>query len=303
MISMDECTQRVLDNYEENKYFFKLFGMNNTAGSKILADAVEAIGKSSGFTKIAFLYQDILSMKQAVAVLNNSLSKSGFQIVQSIKVPLTTLDFTSYLATIQASGAEILVPLIASQAAVSLVKEWRDRESPFLMIGALVGCADPDFWDLTEGKSEYVLMRGSPFMTGHALTNKSLATRQAYLERWGTPIPTGFAATTYDGVRFVLPDAIKRAGTTETDAVIKALETVDVETSMARHFVYTKSHDIMQSTAKAASPPEDFQLMGILQWQTNKTLVPITPETIMREAGAAFQYPTWKGPWSNKQNP
>jgi branched-chain amino acid transport system substrate-binding protein len=303
MITMDECTQRVMDNYQENKYFFKIYGSNNTAISKTLVDSVERIGKSSGFTKIALLYQDILSFKQAVTILNSSLLESGFEIVHSSKVPLTTLDFTSNLAAIQASGAQMLVPLIATQASVSLVKEWRDRESPFIMIGALVGCGDPDFWDITEGKCEYVSMRGTIFMSGYALTNKSLATSQAYLQRWGTAIPTGFAASTYDGVRFILPDAITRAGTTDTDAVIKALETIDVETSMARHFVYTKSHDIMQSTEGSASPPEDYQLMGIMQWQANKLLVPIAPEAIMRDAGASFQYPTWKGPWNNIQNP
>jgi hypothetical protein len=45
-------------------------------------------------------------------------------------------------------------------------------------------------------------------------------------------------------VRFILSEAIRRAGTTETEAVMKALEAADVETSSARHFVFASSHDV-----------------------------------------------------------
>jgi hypothetical protein len=49
----------------------------------------------------------------------------------------------------------------------------------------------------------------------------------------------------YDILRFILPDAIERAGIIETDAVIEALEQTSIETSQARNFVFTESHDAM----------------------------------------------------------
>jgi branched-chain amino acid transport system substrate-binding protein len=110
-------------------------------------------------------------------------------------------------------------------------------------------------------------------------------------------VPDSIATASYDAVRFILSDAIKRAGTTETEAVIKALEKTDVETSMARRFVFTSSHDVMIGAAGPNIPNEDYMLVCLFQWQ-NGTQVPVYPETIMKEAGATYKYPPWKGPWS-----
>jgi hypothetical protein len=106
----------------------------------------------------------------------------------------------------------------------------------------------------------------------------------------------------FDLVRFILPDAIKRAGTTETEAVIKALETTNVETSAARHFVFTSSHDVMMGSGAPNNPAEDYYVVLIFQWQ-NGTQVPVRPEEIMKEAGATYKYPPWSGPWNKTQTP
>jgi hypothetical protein len=142
-----------------------------------------------------------------------------------------------------------------------------------------------------------------PILSGYPLTNKTLPTREAYLQRWGTVIPGGSAVAAYDGIRFILPDAIKRAGTTETEAVIKTLENVNVETSMARHFVFTGSHDVMVGAGGPDNPAEDYVLRCYFQYQADDTLVPVKPKTIMEEAGATYKYPPWHGPWDNKQIP
>ena len=96
------------------------------------------------------------------------------------------------------------------------------------------------------------------------------------------------------------PDAIKRAGTAETEAVIKTLETINVETSSARHFVFTSSHDGYVGAAGPNMPSADYPLFCLFQWQANSTQVPVYPKQIMEEAGATYQYPPWQGPWSNK---
>jgi branched-chain amino acid transport system substrate-binding protein len=300
--ALDNYTRQVLDNYDQYKYFFKFYSPNSTAIANTLVNDIVAIGKYSGFNKIAILSQDVTSNNYLATVLNNSVVKQGFEVVYNGKTPPTTTDFTSYLAAIESSGAQILVPIFHNQASASFIKEWCDRESPFIVVGIIIGSADVDFWNKTDGKCEYVTTRGPVFMAGYPLTNKSESTREAYLARWGTVIPTGFATATYDGIRYILADAIKRAGTIDTEAVIKTLETTDVETSMARHFVYTKSHDIMIGMG-FANPPEKYMLFGQLQWQANRTLIPVVPETIMTEGGASYKYPPWQGPWSIKQPP
>ena len=295
--TLDNITQRVLDNYDRYKYYFKLWSSNSSSVAAGTIDSTVSLGNLTGFTKVAFLGVDSTASKQISALMNSSLPKYGLSLVYSGLFPTATTDFTSYLAAVEASGAEILVPMITNQAAYSFAKEWCDRESPFVVSGSITVGLDSNYWNLTEGKCEYISIAGVPATIGYPLTNKTVPTREAYLQRWGTVIPTAPAIAAYDGVRFILPDAIKRAGTTETEAMVKALEATDVETSMARHFVFTTSHDIFIGSAGPNRPAENYLLVCMFQWQ-NGTVVPVHPKEIMNEAGATYKFPPWHGQWS-----
>jgi ABC-type branched-subunit amino acid transport system substrate-binding protein len=269
-----------------------------------LDSSLATLKNYTGFTKIALLEQSAGAQASLSPQLVNTLPQYGFNIVYSDTVLFSVTDFTSQFAAIEASGAEILVPLIFTQAGTSFVKEWCDRQSPFVLWGIISAAAQSTSWNLTEGKCEYVSYSAMPAVAGYPWSNKSLPTRAAFFQRWGE-LPTENAVATYDTVRFILPDAIKRAGTTETEAVIKTLETTNVETSMARHFVFTSSHDIMMTFSDPNNPTsinEGHVMYMTFQWQ-NGTQVPVFPKEIMEQAGATYQYPPWQGPWSNKQTP
>ena len=94
-----------------------------------------------------------------------------------------------------------------------------------------------------------------------------------------------------------MSDAIRRAGTIETEAVIKALEKTDVETSSARHFVFTPSHDVLV-VGTVNDPSADYMVVCMFQWQ-NGTQAIVGPERLAKELGTTFKYPNWKGPWSD----
>ncbi|MFH1520235.1 MAG: hypothetical protein ABID61_01180, partial [Candidatus Micrarchaeota archaeon] len=98
-----------------------------------------------------------------------------------------------------------------------------------------------------------------------------------------------------DILRFILPDAIKRAGTIETEAVIKALEKTSVETSNAKNFVFTSSHDTMIGE-NPNNPEQDYMITILYQWVNGKQ-IPVYPQEIMEEAGATYTFPDWAGPW------
>jgi len=295
----DVLTQRVLDNHDKYKYFFRT-GLGNASSAIIgMVDSTSTLGNYTGFTKVAFLVEDIPVFKQMASAASALLPKYGFNIVYNGVVPPGTADFTSYFAAIEASGAEILEPILISQASVSFVKEWFERQSPFVVWGYLTLAMNTNFWNLTEGKCESVAFLGTPITVGYPLTSKTVPTREALIARWGSVGALGTAAHAYDFVRFVLPDAIKRAGTTETEAVVNALEKTDIETSEARRLVFTSSHDVMIAATGLNRPEEDYTVVCMFQWQ-NKTQVPVYPMSIMQEAVATYIYPTWTGPWNSK---
>ena len=102
-----------------------------------------------------------------------------------------------------------------------------------------------------------------PTHVGCPLTNKTVLFSEAYMERWEVAPST---AACFDVVRYILPDAIDRSGTTETEAVIKALEITEVETSLARQFVFTSSHDIMVGELGLSNPDSDHYFACLFQW-------------------------------------
>jgi branched-chain amino acid transport system substrate-binding protein len=298
----DNDTQRVLDNYSKYKYFFRP-GPNASSSIAGMCDSLQTVKNYTGFTKVALLVEDLPALfGQVAAGMKSLLPNYGFDVVYYNTFPPGTTDFTSYYAAIEDSGAQILSPLVISPSCYSLVKEYAERQSPFVMWGYIGFAQQSSFWSLTEGKCEYVSFVGLPIVAGYPLTNKTLPTREAYIQRWGE-IPNSNAASAYDVIRFILPDAIKRAGTTETEAVIKTLETTNIEVSGARHFVFTSSHDGYVGLAGVNIPSADYMCYCLFQWQANSTQVPVYPTQIVEEAGATFQYPNWTGPWSNKQTP
>ncbi|MEJ2241553.1 MAG: ABC transporter substrate-binding protein [Candidatus Bathyarchaeota archaeon] len=279
------------------KGFFRASTGNTTSAINGLVDSFNTLRNYTGFNKVAYLSLDVPAVENLTSGVVDSLAEQGFEIVYEKTFEPGTVDFSSYFAAIKESGAEILGPVVVGSTSIPFVKEYYDRQSPFVIWGNVMLASDSDFWELTDGKCESVSFVGFPVVSGYPLTSKVIPMREAYIERWGK-IPSGGSVYTYDLIRFILPDAINRAGTTETDPVISALEETDVETVLAKHFVYTSTHDIMVGEAGPNKPDEDYLLVCLFQWQ-NGLQVPVYPAEIMEKANANYIFPPWSGPWDN----
>ena len=293
--SSDEMTQRVLDDYDKYKYYFRS-AFNATSIFLGMTDGLLVMRENTGFNKIGYLAEDVGWTKGVTEGLDYVLPEVyGFDLVYKETFPLGTFDFSSYFAAAEAAGVEVFVPLITTAAGVPFVKEYYERQSPvFVYGGVLRSVAVPEGWELTEGKCEHIAMGSFPMVAEYPLTSKTLPTLEAYVNRWNeSPVMNG--ALAYDVLRFILPDAIERAGTIETEAVIAALEETSIETSSAENFVFTSSHDLMMGE-NPNDPDADYVLVMYFQWQ-NGEMVPVYPKKIMEEAGATYTYPPWLGPW------
>lgn len=292
----DGFTERVADDYEKYKYFFR-FGFNASSSFQGVTDALLLLREQTGFNKIGYLAEDVEWTEGIIEGLNYVLPEVyGFDLVYKGQFPpWDTIDFSSYFAAAEAAGVEILVPLIAGSGGISFTKEWFDRQSPMVVYaGILFSSSDPESWEWTAGKCEKMATSSLPLTAGYPLTSITLHARDAFIQRWGE-YPNWMAATTYDAIRFILFDAIKRAGTIESEAVINALEETSIETSNARNFIFTLSHDMMMGE-NPNNPEADYMLAMLFQWQEGKQ-IPVYPKKIMEEAGATYQFPDWPGPW------
>lgn len=288
---IDVLTQRVLDDYDRYKYFFKL-GPNSTALSEAYINGIVTLREYTGFNKLAYLADDQIWTEPFRVIIGEVLPEVyGFETVYRGLLPADTIDFTSYFAQAEAAGAEILVPLIGVDASgIAFIKEWYVRQSPMVLWGIVAGGGNVEntLWDITDGKCEHLTNAMNAVGAGFPISNKTLPMIEAFLERWGD-IPNPWAAATYDAIRTILPDAIERAETIETEALIQSLEKTDLVTGKSPRFVFTSSHDIM------FGPGYDEQLF--FQWQKDGKRVPVYPMELIEEAGATYTYPEWSGPW------
>ena len=291
-----EVTQRVLDDYENYKYYFSM-GFNDTCNKLGITDNLFHIRELTGFNKIGYLAEDLDVSKATLELLDSFLPENGFELVYKGKFPLGTVDFSSYFSQAEAAGVEVLIPFIALDGGIPFAKEYYDRQSPMVVFGGLCSLvSNPDGWEWTDGKCNHMSLAEYPTTAGYPFTSRTLQTIDSYMNRWGEAISIG-AAATYDAIKFILADAIERAGTIETEAVIKALEKTSVETSNARNFVFTESHALMMGTV-AHDPDAEYSIIMIFQWQDGQQ-VPVYPKKIMEEANATLTFPDWSGPWDN----
>lgn len=284
----EALTQRLIDDYETYKYFFRL-GTNETMAARDLDDIVLYVRDMTRFNKIGYLAIDIPQVGLLVEALEAMPETHGVEIVYAGKYPWGTTDFSSYFAAAEAAGVEIMVPITITQEGIPLVKEWYDRQSPMILWGINAAASLESGWNATEGKVENVAFPSVLAIEGYAATSKTLATREAFINRWGY-FPSLQGAVPYDCIRFLICEALEQAQTTETEAVIKALEEIEIENSLETNFRFTSSHDHYFGVGEKT-------FNGVLQWQSGGKLAIVYPKNIMEETGATYNFPDWPGPW------
>ncbi|MEJ2241269.1 MAG: ABC transporter substrate-binding protein [Candidatus Bathyarchaeota archaeon] len=278
-------TLLVQDNYDKYKYFFRI-GANETSAFLSLFDSVLTLREITGFNKLGYLISATL-VEQMRPSFNRLVEVDGFELVYEGAWMGDEVDFSSFFAAAEESGTEMMISFFGPND-VAIIKEWYDRKSPMVIWGISLLSQSNEFWAITEGKCEHQSVFVTPSIVGYPITNKTVPFRDAFINRWNEN-PTFGSSATYEAIRYLLPDAINRAGTFEPEEVIKALEEIDVETPGRQNFRFTSNHDLLL---------KDDDITGmVFQWQANGTRVPVYPKEIMDEAGVTYTYPDWPGPW------
>jgi len=164
----DLLTERVQNNYEKYKFFFKSAPPSQTVLAAYNRETFVALREYTGFNKIAYVAQDIMVWDDYIEkAIEPLVELHGFEVVYGNKFPPGTVDFSSYFAAAEAAGAEIMIPLILGNEGISFTKEWYDRQSPMVIWG-VNGVAGADYyWEITDGKCEHETTSIFPFDVGY----------------------------------------------------------------------------------------------------------------------------------------
>jgi branched-chain amino acid transport system substrate-binding protein len=258
----DVITQNIAKDYDHLKYMF-----HGYATSTSIADATCAAAKD--------LLVDQLHMKSAVVMSEDAawttpldaeylkcLPQIGLQVLDHIRFSPDTTDFTPIFNKIEGEKPDVIITGI-SHVGVQPTVQWKQQEVPIPMFGVSSQATNSSFWNDTNGATEGVLYQGfsGPDV---AVTAKTLPFVAAFQKRFGnTPSYCGYTA--YDEVYYIA-DAIKRAGSTDPDKIVAAMEQTDYVGTIGR--VKFKGRDTANPHALEIGNDTITGLM--LQWQNGK---------------------------------
>ena len=186
----------------------------------------------------------------------------GLKVLDHIRVSPDTTDFTPIFNKIEGEKPDVIITGI-SHVGVQPTVQWKQQQVPIPMFGISSQASNSSFWNDTNGAVEGVLYQAfsGPDV---AVTPKTLPFVTAFKKRYGN-FPSYCGYTAYDEVYYIA-DAIKRAGSTDPDKLVEALEKTDYVGTIGR--VEFKGRDTPYPHALKIGPSTITGLM--LQWQNGK---------------------------------
>jgi len=275
---------RVAESYDKFKYCFRIHGEAKQLVKEIMA-CLQILKQDHGLDRVFIMVQDVAHARGGGSVLGKVAGQKGWNILGTEVYPTGTGDFSMGLLKAKKADAQILNIWMDMPESSILLKQWYGMKIPALPFGSTLAAAEqPGFWEATDGKGEYTLC--NVVNAGNAPSEATPWTMKfynAYTERWGIE-PEGLGSSSSYMAIHVLKDAIERAGTIESDSVVKALEETDMMGVYGRIRFDPKSHQVIP-----AMDPEKGAVGSIIQWQAGKRVV-VFPESI---ATGEITLPPW----------
>ena len=219
----NEISLAVHKDYARNKYTFHGY-LTSAALAQSICDGSKAVLTDLLKAKSAAIMSEDAAWTRPLDVgYEECLPKIGLKVVEHIRFSPDTGDFTPIYNRIEAAKPDLIVTGI-SHVGVQPTVQWKNQQVPLAMTGMNSQATASTFWNDTNGGTDGVIFQ-SLAVPGVAMTDKSVPFGEAFKKRFNSaPSYAGYMA--YDQVYYVA-DAIKRAGSSEADKLVDALEKTD----------------------------------------------------------------------------
>jgi branched-chain amino acid transport system substrate-binding protein len=258
----DVITQNIAKDYDNNKYTFH--GYLTSGGLAILTcdAAKDLLVTGKGMKSAVIMTEDAAWTKPLTDGYVKCLPEIGLQVLDNIRFSPDTTDFTPIFNRIEAAKPDVIITGI-SHVGTQPTVQWKNQQVPIPMLGVASQATNSSFWKDTNGATEGVLYQG---VSGPdvATTSKTLPFVKAFQAKFGN-FPSYAGYTAYDEV-FMITDAIKRAGSTDSDKLVEAMEKTDYESTIGRVQFLPKGDPHVHGLRIGAG-----YITGLmLQWQDGK---------------------------------
>ncbi len=214
-------TAKVKTDYDNYKYVFRVGPVNAADQARQLTGFLsDFIGGELGFQKVAIVGENAKWVQDLVPILKKGATAAGVDVRFTELFDTQTSDFAPLFSKVRDSGAQFLVVILSHASSDVFAKQWHDARFPMPYGGVDVKSMDADFCERIDGKS--VSEIAGNFAVRAPITEKTVPFFDEFSKRTSRmPVYTAYGA--YDAVH-IYAEAVKKAGSTDVDPVIEALE-------------------------------------------------------------------------------
>src|ERR1700728_4085486 len=196
----DVITQNIAKDYEHNKYTFHGY-LTSGALSGLVCDAAKDMLVDGLKMKTAVIMSEDAAWTTPLdAGYEACLPKIGLKVLDHIRFSPDTTDFTPIFNKIEGQKPDVIITGI-SHVGVQPTVQWKSQQVPIPMFGV-------------------------------AVTPKTLPFVNAFSKKYGN-MPSYAGYTAYDDV-YIIADAVRRAGSLDSDKLVDAMEKTDYVGTIGR---------------------------------------------------------------------
>ena len=237
-------SEKVAEDYDRYKYWFRITPVNNTALGQLNFLLVGAVAQKIGAEllmppKLAVFAEKASWTEAIVAAAQAYLPPQGIEVVGVWQPSDKATDVTAELTAIEAAGANMIMTALSGPVGIPYARAWEELQIPAASVGINVMAQADDFFVNTGGFGNYEMTLNT-FARDVELTEKTSPFIEAFIEETGE-MPT-YNAGTYDAL-YVLKEAIERADSVDMDDIVVELENTDYN-GVAGRFVFDDNHDV-----------------------------------------------------------
>jgi branched-chain amino acid transport system substrate-binding protein len=277
----DVITENIAKDYEQNKYTFHGYLTSTSLASLVCQATKDLLVDAHKMKSAVIVSEDAAWTKPLDAGYLACLPKIGIQVLDHIRFSPDTTDFTPIFNKVEGLKPDVMITGI-SHVGTQPTVQWTSQQVPIAMFGISSQATNSTFWQDTNGAAEGVSFNAVSG-PGVAVTPKTLPFVAAYQKKNGNE-PSYAGYTTYDDV-YMIADAIRRAGSTDSDKLVTALEATDYVGTIGRVKFLPKGDPHVHGLT--IGPGYITGLM--LQWQSGKQ-VNLWPKEL---ANATLKFPAF----------
>jgi branched-chain amino acid transport system substrate-binding protein len=226
----DVITQNIAKDYERNKYTFHGY-LTSTALANLVCDAARDLLVTPHKVHTAVIVSEDAAWTGPLdAGYVDCLPRVGIKVLDHVRFSPDTTDFTPIFNRVEGLKPDVMITGI-SHVGTQPTVQWKSQQVPIPMFGISSQATNSSFWKDTNGATEGVLYNAVSG-PGVAVTPKSLPFVDAFVKKNGnTPSYAGYTA--YDEV-YMIAEAVRRAGSTDPDKLVAAMEQTDYVGTIGR---------------------------------------------------------------------